>query len=303
MTERSGRRWHLRWCLSETGAGICGREGLGLDAEVLKVGHHGSDTSSADAFLDAVGPEVAVISVGTDNRYDHPAPETLDRIAARGIATYRTDETGTIVVRSNGITHTVNAPVPTAQALRFMPMVLREAAMGPDPMPTLTPASTPTAAAPTATHTGTATQTPTVTRTATRTPTATFTLTPVPPTATHTPVAPPLPTSSVMPSGGLGITALQYEGSDEYVGITNQGTAAQDMSGWRLWSVVGDQTYHFTPGHVLGAGVTVRVHSGPGAIDNPPSGLRWTGRYIWNNDGDEARLYNASGSEVDRRSY
>lgn len=270
--------------------------GLPLNAEVLKVGHHGSKTSSSGAFLDAVGAEVAVISVGAGNTYGHPAPETLGRLAARGITTYRTDEIGTIVVRSNGITYTVNAPLPAAQALLFVPMVLRGDAAAPDPAPTVTSSTTPTALAPTATRTPT--QTPTATRTPTQASTATPTATPSP-TATVAPWA----TSLTPPAAGLRITALQYAGTDEYVEITNQGATAQDVTGWRLWSVVGDQTYHFPAGYVLGAGAWVRVHSGPAATDSPPQHLRWTGAYIWNNDGDEARLYNAGGNEVDRWGY
>ncbi len=129
--------------------------GLPLDAEVLKVGHHGSDTSSSGAFLDAVDPEVGIISVGLDNTYGHPAPETLGRLAARGIAAYRTDQIGTIVVRSNGITYTVNVPLPDAEAVLYVPLLLRGYRMGPDPTPTST--STPTSAAPTATLTRTPT--------------------------------------------------------------------------------------------------------------------------------------------------
>ena len=67
-----------------------------LDCVVLKVGHHGSKTSSSEEFLDAVTPEIAVISVGANNMYGHPDQETLDKLAARGIRTYRTDLNGAV---------------------------------------------------------------------------------------------------------------------------------------------------------------------------------------------------------------
>jgi competence protein ComEC len=74
--------------------------GATLEAEVLKVPHHGSRTSSTDALLDAVHPALAVISVGAGNRYGHPSPDVLDRYAARGIAVLRTDRDGSIVIRA-----------------------------------------------------------------------------------------------------------------------------------------------------------------------------------------------------------
>jgi competence protein ComEC len=68
-------------------------------APVLRIGHHGSATSSGDVLLDAVRPALAVVSVGR-NAYGHPAPEVLARLRARGIAVLRTDERGTIEVSS-----------------------------------------------------------------------------------------------------------------------------------------------------------------------------------------------------------
>lgn len=67
-----------------------------LDCDILKVGHHGSKTSSSEEFLDAVSPEIAIISVGANNMYGHPNQETLYKLAARGIKTYRTDLNGAI---------------------------------------------------------------------------------------------------------------------------------------------------------------------------------------------------------------
>ena len=70
--------------------------GLDLDADILRVGHYGSSTSTSGAFLDAVTPNVAVISCGADNSYGHSHSETLDALHARGIGVLRTDVNGTI---------------------------------------------------------------------------------------------------------------------------------------------------------------------------------------------------------------
>lgn len=69
---------------------------------VLKVGHHGSRTSTTDRFLRAVAPRIAVISVGKGNRYRHPAPSTVAKLKARGIKVYRTDRDGAIVIKTDG---------------------------------------------------------------------------------------------------------------------------------------------------------------------------------------------------------
>jgi competence protein ComEC len=73
-----------------------------LHADVLKVGHHGSSTSSTDRFLAAVQPSLAVISVGADNLYGHPSADVLASLGRIGARTVRTDQSGTIVIRSDG---------------------------------------------------------------------------------------------------------------------------------------------------------------------------------------------------------
>lgn len=84
--------------------------GLNLKAHVLKVGHHGSSSSSSDEFLNAVNPEYAVISVGKTNDYGHPNKETLQKLSSKGILVYRTDLNGTVVATSdrNNITFNCN---------------------------------------------------------------------------------------------------------------------------------------------------------------------------------------------------
>ena len=78
--------------------------------EVLKVAHHGSEDPGLADLLRVLRPQLAVISVGAHNDYDHPRPETLAALAARpGLRTFRTDENGRIVVESDGRTLTVRS--------------------------------------------------------------------------------------------------------------------------------------------------------------------------------------------------
>ena len=76
--------------------------GADLSAQVLKIGHHGSSTSSCDSFISAVLPQIAVISCGLNNDYGHPHRQTLDTLEKYEITVYRTDQSGNIVVYGNG---------------------------------------------------------------------------------------------------------------------------------------------------------------------------------------------------------
>ena len=112
--------------------------GLVLNSDVLKVGHHGSSTSTASAFLAAVTPKDAVISVGAGNTYGHPTQETLDRLAAAGATVYRTDQDDTVVLTSDCSTYSITTsgtPPPTPTATQA-------------PAPTATPTTTPSACGP-----------------------------------------------------------------------------------------------------------------------------------------------------------
>ncbi len=77
-------------------------KGYNLKSDVLKVGHHGSNTATSPEFLKAVSPKYAVISVGKDNDYGHPHQVTLDKLAAAAVRVYRTDLNGTITIVSDG---------------------------------------------------------------------------------------------------------------------------------------------------------------------------------------------------------
>ena len=167
----------------------------------------------------------------------------------------------------------------------YLPWIMRGVSW---PLPTVTP---------------TATWTPTLTATAT--PTATATATPSPTnsptaTATATPTIAPTSTPTMAPAADVRIVAI--DGEDEYVIVRNLGTGAQNMTGWWLRSYDGQscqplvsQTFTFPGGYVLGAGASVRVTSGPGAVDNPPAVLRWTMSNIWANSGDRGDLHDQVG--------
>ena len=81
--------------------------GANLRADVLQVGHHGSSTSTSYPFLNAVLPELGVISCGVNNKYGHPHEETLSILRDAGVDVYRTDLQGTITIGSDGQNYTV----------------------------------------------------------------------------------------------------------------------------------------------------------------------------------------------------
>lgn len=84
--------------------GLLLASGQGLESTVLKVAHHGSDSSTTNEFLQVVKPVYAIISVGVDNEYGHPAESILRRLNAAGAKVLRTDEQGTVVLTTDGRT-------------------------------------------------------------------------------------------------------------------------------------------------------------------------------------------------------
>lgn len=128
-----------------------------LQSTLLKVGHHGSDSSTTAAFLKAVSPKYAVISVGKDNTYGHPTDAVLSRLASAGVQVYRTDQSGTIIATSDGTTITMDkaaseikahappanntpAPASTTPKPSPTPTSTPEQVPNPEPKPTPTPA-------------------------------------------------------------------------------------------------------------------------------------------------------------------
>jgi competence protein ComEC len=123
--------------------------GFDLKADVLKVGHHGSDTSTSPAFLSKVAPKYAVISVGVGNSYGHPHAVTISKLKVAGIKVYRTDESGTVVAESDGTNITFNTlgksvqPRAPSQPSTSQPAPTQTPVPAPVPTPT-TPAQSDT---------------------------------------------------------------------------------------------------------------------------------------------------------------
>lgn len=110
------------------------RAGTDVKCDVLKLGHHGADTSTSDAFLAAASPKAAVISCGANNSYGHPSQSTLDKLVS--VPVWRTDLNGTITAVSDGKQCTLTADKGTASVTQNKPQ--------PTPPPTPTVPSTPT---------------------------------------------------------------------------------------------------------------------------------------------------------------
>jgi competence protein ComEC len=84
------------------------KEGEDVQADVLKLGHHGSRSSTSSAFLARVHPQYAIVSAGKNNDYGHPHAEVVQRVKQQGIKLLRTDQLGSIVVKTDG--HTLMFP-------------------------------------------------------------------------------------------------------------------------------------------------------------------------------------------------
>ena len=233
--------------------------GVLSDIDVLKVGHHGSSTSSSQTFLDVVRPEDGVFSAGLESQFGHPHAEVVTRLANMGVTLFYTDTTAgddSILMTSDCQTYSFNQT----------------------PGPGQTPTPTPTTVAPTNTPTETATLGP---------PTATPTNTTVPPT--NTPTA--TPTQGAC--GGATATITSLNKITEIVTVNGSG----DMTGWYLISLTGNQRYDFPNGFNLSG--TVTIHSATAQFTDTPTDLWWTGANLWNNSSnDDAALFNCNDQQV-----
>ena len=244
------------------------------DIDLLKVGHHGSRSSSSQAFLDVVQPEVGVISAGFDSQYGHPHVEVVNRLNLEGVQIFETDTTeaydDTLKMTSNCQTYEIGGQVFVPDSSGASP------AAG-----NVSPAATPTALP-----------------------------TPVPtPIATPTPM--PTPTIAATSTGtpNLSIECIFFDGvvsrteSDEYVRIVNAGETSVNLSNWSLKDVAdGSPTFTF-PGYTIAPNETIRVYTNE--VHSESGGFSFgRGSSIWANSApDTAALFNAQGQEVSRKSY
>jgi competence protein ComEC len=260
--------------------------GYPLDAEILKVGHHGSYSSTSPTFLARVRPETAIIPVGKDNPYGHPHQQTLDLLKDYGVTVYRTDRDGTVVVRSDGISYSVKTET-NDQSIWAVTTpnfkTLTEGMTTPSPVFTLP------------------TQPVNVSI-----PLPSFTL--PEDSANLTIPIPLLPIPQIGNASSVYISALQFDapGDDrqnlnqEWVRLTNRGDGPVLLAGWTLSDMTGSHPYVF-PAFVLMPDSSVTVCSGSGRM-NDTALFMGLDAPIWGNSGDVATLKDGGGTIIDQRS-
>jgi competence protein ComEC len=265
---------------------IMEKAGYPLDAQILKVGHHGSYSSSSAAFITRVRPELAVISLGKDNPYGYPHREPLQRLQDAKTVTYRTDYNGTILVRSDGATFSVVTENDGGN-------IWSHAAPAPAAPGTTVPPVSPVT-------------------TGTKTPYATLTLPVILPTIPSD-ITVPVP-SITLPSLQIGnasavyISAVQFNapGDDtknlngEWVRLANRGEGAVLLASWTMSDQNSVEPYRF-PAFLLLPGRSVTVYTGSGEMNDTSLYMGKTGP-LWGNSGDEATLRDGSGNIIDQRS-
>ncbi|MGB9177060.1 MAG: lamin tail domain-containing protein [Methanoregula sp.] len=265
---------------------IMEKAGYPLDAQILKVGHHGSSSSGSAVFISRVSPELSVISLGNDNPYGYPHRETLQRLQDIDTMIYRTDRSGTILVRSNGATWSVvtendggniwssSAPAPATLYATVSPVF----------------AVTTSATMPSASFT------------------QTVTLPAIPSNITVPFPSLTLPSLQIGNASAVFISAVQFNapGDDtrnlngEWVQLANRGDGAVLLAGWTLSDWNSAEPYRF-PAFLLLPGSTVTVYTGSGAMNDTSLYMGKT-EPLWGNGGDLATLRDGSGNIIDRRS-
>jgi competence protein ComEC len=275
------------------------RYGAALDATALAAGHHGSRSSSGDAFLDATEPRVVVVSSAYDSQYGHPHEETLRRLANRSVPTYWTGTHGDVVLRSDGRNLSVwtqrNATA-NATRLRSAPPVEPEAD-GPVTYRRRLVAANDSEANESVVETP---QTGTAVPAATTEPAA---------TPASTPASPSTETDAPAAAGTLSLVEVHADASgdewdnlnDEYLVFANAGDAPLDLSGWTVRDEA-DHTYRFPDGVTLDPGASVTLHTGTGT-DSATDRYWGSGAPVWNNGGDTVVVTDDEGTVVLRETY
>ena len=236
------------------------------DVEILKVGHHGSDTASSPDFLAATSPKTAIYMAAEGNSYGHPHEETILALSAIEADIYGTDVCGMIVVTTDGITYEVQTE--KEYHVKIPPLLT------------------------TTTSTPTTTTVPPIITTTTIPPTTTTTTTTTPPAVVNIQI------TRIFYDG-----VVPTVEADEYVEITNLGTSSVNLQGWRLVDIDEGYPEFIFPSYTLGPGAYIRVYTNE--IHPEYGGFSFgSGKAVWNNsDPDTAVLYDAQGNEVSRRSY
>ena len=301
---------HDEWVIEH---GLPAMRALGADAEVLTRMSWLTDDVLRDAYFGAHFPDAEDGLTAALARYGLPAsrPEVRD-----GVLLQRFDRT--VLVRD--LTSDVVSALPVGTLL-VQSALLPAAVLAPDRTiggPLVLRAPRTVLSWPNARGWGVAEPLPIPTATPTPVPVATATM-----TSSVTPTPPsPAPSSTARPSGNqatptfsaaaapqagaiLVVKAVVNQGRAEHVIIANEGTIAQELTGWSIRSGAGGQQLAFPAGFVLTPGATVRVHSGTGAStqNRPPTDLFGTGSNIWNNSGDVAMLVDPTGRVVHQLSY
>jgi hypothetical protein len=256
------------------------RSGYPLDAEILKVGHHGSSSSTSPGFLARVRPEMGFVFVGEDNPYGHPHQDTLDLLKTSRVMLYRTDRDGTIVVRTDGMSYSVKTEIHdpgiwNVSALRETTPVKPVFTI--PTLPVLEPVPFP--------H---------------------ITLPSVP--ANHSIPVPGLTIPQIGNASSIYISATQFDapGDDrqnlngEWVQLTNKGGETVLIAGWTL-SDKGQSTFYTFPAIFLVPGESVTVFSGTGTMNTTAVFMGKT-EPVWGNSGDRAILKDGRGTIIDQRS-
>jgi competence protein ComEC len=256
------------------------RSGYPLEAEILKIGHHGSSSSTSAAFLRQVSPETGILFVGEDNPYGHPHRETLALLKERGVTVYRTDRDGTIAVRTDGLSYSVKTETNDQGIWNVSAALATTEVLPVFTLPTL-PGLEPV-------------------------PLPQVTLPPAP--GNYTLPLPSLIVPQIGNSSSIYISATQFDapGDDrlnlngEWVQLTNKGDDTVLIAGWTL-SDRSQRTLFTFPAIFLVPGESVTIFSGTGRLNSTALFMGKT-EPVWGNSGDIAIVKDGRGTIIDQRS-